>query len=76
MFRYRLNDTDGGYVGDLEHPAPNLEPGDLVTTEDGRRWRVVSSPGDHAAWGRGAPRIRDARYDVAVAGRGAAWLAR
>ena len=24
-----------------QHPAPNLEPGDAGTTEDGRRWRVV-----------------------------------
>ncbi len=32
MYRYRLNDTDGGYVGEPEHPVPNLEPGDTVTT--------------------------------------------
>jgi hypothetical protein len=41
VFRYGLHDTDGGDQGDLQHPAPNLEPGDSATTEDGRRWRVV-----------------------------------
>ena len=41
MFRYRLHDTDGDDLGELPHPAPNLEPGDTVTTEDGRSWRVV-----------------------------------
>jgi hypothetical protein len=29
------------YLGELHHPAPNVEPDDTVTTEDGRRWRVV-----------------------------------
>jgi hypothetical protein len=33
VFRYRLHDTDGDDVGELQHPAPNLEPGDTVTTE-------------------------------------------
>lgn len=39
--RYRLHDTEGNDLGLIEHPATNLEPGDMVTTEDGRRWRVV-----------------------------------
>ena len=73
MFRYRLNDTDGGYVGDLEHPAPNLEPGDLVTTEDGRRWRVVSSPattrrGGGAHLGFGMPATMSRSRGVAQPG--------
>lgn len=41
MFRYRLNDTEGGFVCELEHPAPNLEPGDVVTSPDGKRWRIL-----------------------------------
>jgi hypothetical protein len=41
VYRYRVHDTDGDDLGELQHPAPNLEPGDTVTTEDGRRWRVV-----------------------------------
>jgi hypothetical protein len=41
VFRYRLHDTAGDDLGELQHPAPNLEPGETVTTEDGRRWRVV-----------------------------------
>lgn len=41
MCRYRLCDTEGNDLGLIEHPAPNLEPGDQVTTEDGRCWRVV-----------------------------------
>jgi hypothetical protein len=32
---YRLHDTTGDELGLLEHPAPNLEPGD-VGLEDGR----------------------------------------
>jgi len=27
---YRLHDTTGDDLGFLEHPAPNLEPGDVV----------------------------------------------
>ena len=41
LYRYRLHDTEGNDLGAIEHPAPNLEPGDTVTTEDGTRWRVV-----------------------------------
>jgi hypothetical protein len=28
---YRLHAYDGNDLGLLEHPAPNLEPGDVVT---------------------------------------------
>lgn len=38
---YRLHDIEGDDLGELLHPAPNLEPGDEVTTEDGRNWRVT-----------------------------------
>jgi hypothetical protein len=41
VYRYRLHDTDGDDLGELQHAAPNLEPGYMVTTDDGRRWRVV-----------------------------------
>jgi hypothetical protein len=32
---YRLHDTTGDDLGLLEHPAPNVEPGDVVELEDG-----------------------------------------
>jgi hypothetical protein len=32
---YRLHDTTGDDLGLLEHPAPNLEPGDVVVLADG-----------------------------------------
>jgi hypothetical protein len=41
VYRYRLHNTDGHDLAELRHPSPNLEPGDAVTTEDDRRWRVV-----------------------------------
>jgi hypothetical protein len=38
MSIYRLQDTTGDDLGLLEHPAPNLEPGDVVVlATDGRR---------------------------------------
>jgi hypothetical protein len=33
---YFLHGTSGDDLGLLEHPAPNLEPGDVVVLEDGR----------------------------------------
>ena len=33
---YRIHDTTGDDLGLLEHPAPNLEPGDVVVLADGR----------------------------------------
>jgi hypothetical protein len=48
---YRLHDTTGDDLGFLEHPAPNLEPGDVVVAADGREAimtaRVEAEPG----WG-------------------------
>jgi hypothetical protein len=32
---YRLHDPTGADLGTLEHPAPNLEPGDIVWLLDG-----------------------------------------
>jgi hypothetical protein len=46
---YRLHDTTGDDLGLLEHPAPNIEPGDVVVVADGREAivtaRVEAEPG-------------------------------
>ena len=42
MLVYRVHDTTGEDAGTLLHPAPNLEPGDLVVLEDGREALVTS----------------------------------
>ena len=46
---YRLHDTRGDDLGLLEHPAPNLEPGDVLVLADGRESvvtaRVEAEPG-------------------------------
>ena len=34
---YRLHDTTGEGLGLIEHPAPNVEPGDVVMLPDGTR---------------------------------------
>ena len=48
-FRFRLHDTTGDDLRLLEHPAPNLEPGDVVVVADGREAivtaRVEAEPG-------------------------------
>ena len=52
---YRLHDTTGADLGTLEHPAPNLEPGDVVWLTDGdeavvtARVEAKSGPGVLAA---------------------------
>ena len=40
--RYRLHDTTGDDLGTVEHPAPNVEPGDVVVLTDGREALVVA----------------------------------
>jgi hypothetical protein len=40
--RYRLHDTGGDDLGLLEHPAPNVEPGDVVVLQDGREALVTA----------------------------------
>jgi hypothetical protein len=49
----RLHDTTGDDLGPLEHPAPNLEPGDVVVLPDGREALVTAraevEPGPLAA---------------------------
>jgi hypothetical protein len=39
---YRLHDTTGDDLGLLEHPAPNVEPGDVVMLDDGREALVTA----------------------------------
>ena len=49
MPTYRVHDTTGDDLRFLEHPAPNVEPGDVVVTPDGREAlvtaRVEAEPG-------------------------------
>ena len=42
IFRYRLHDTTGDDLGLIEHPAPNVEPGDVVVLADGREALVTA----------------------------------
>ena len=42
MSTYRLHDTTGDDLGLLEHPAPNVEAGDVVFLPDGRETLVTS----------------------------------
>jgi len=39
---YRLHDTTGDDLDLLEHPAPNLEPGDVVVVADIREALVTA----------------------------------
>jgi hypothetical protein len=39
---YRLHDTTGDDLGLLEHPAPNVEPGDVVILLDNREALVTA----------------------------------
>lgn len=39
---YRLHDTSGEDLGLLEHPAPNLGPGDVVVLADEREAVVAA----------------------------------
>jgi hypothetical protein len=39
MPSYRLHDTTGDDLGTIEHPASDLEAGDVVVLEDGREYR-------------------------------------
>lgn len=42
MPTYRLHDHAGDDLGLLEHPAPNVEPGDVVLLADGREALVTA----------------------------------
>jgi hypothetical protein len=48
---YRLHDTTGDDLGLLEHPAPNLEPGDVVVVADGREALVTARVEAESGWG-------------------------
>lgn len=39
---YRIHDTTGDDLGTVEHPAPNVEPGDVVMLPDGREVLVTA----------------------------------
>ena len=41
MPTYRIHDTTGDDLGTFEHPAPNVEEGDVVILEDGREALVT-----------------------------------
>jgi hypothetical protein len=61
---YRLTDTSANDLGLLEHPAPNLEPGDVVILADGREVLVTASIESHT-------RRLQALLEVAVYSSGA-----
>jgi hypothetical protein len=46
---YIVHDTTGDDLGTVEHPAPNIEAGDVVMLDDGREAlvtaRVEAEPG-------------------------------
>ena len=46
MPTYRLHDTTGDDLGLLEHPAPNVEPGDVLVLPDGRGGARTARVGD------------------------------
>jgi hypothetical protein len=48
----RLHDTTGDDLGLLEHPAPNLEPGDVVVLGDGREALVTARVEAEPGWGQ------------------------
>jgi hypothetical protein len=49
---YRLHDTTGDDLGTLEHPAPNIEPGDVVVVADGREAIVTARVEAEPGWGQ------------------------
>ena len=44
-YLYRVRDLTGKDLGVLEHRAPNVEPGDVVTLPDGRKALVSARIG-------------------------------
>jgi hypothetical protein len=55
MPTYRIHDTTGDDFGLIEHPAPNVEPGDVVVLADGREALVTARVGtDRSRLGQGA----------------------
>jgi hypothetical protein len=48
--RYRLHDATGDDLGVIKHPAPNVEPGDVVMLADGREALVTSRVEVESEW--------------------------
>jgi hypothetical protein len=42
MAVYRIHDTTGDDLGTIEHPAPNVEPGNVVMLADGREALITA----------------------------------
>jgi hypothetical protein len=51
-FRYRVHDTTGDDLGLSEHPAPNLETGDVLVLADGRGAVVTARVEAEQGWGQ------------------------
>lgn len=70
MYLYRLHDTTGDDLGLIEHPAPNVEPGDVAMLADGREAlitaRVDLNPGRLAAMLEIASSSRSSRAHPAL----------
>lgn len=49
MPTYRLHDTTGDDLGVVGHPAPNIEPGDVIVLADGREALVTGRVETHGA---------------------------
>jgi hypothetical protein len=49
---YRLHDTTGDDLGTVEHPARNIEPGDVVVVADGREAIVTARVEAEPGWGQ------------------------
>jgi hypothetical protein len=49
---YRLHDTTGDDLGLLEHPAPNLESGDVIVLADGQEAVVTTRVEAEPGWGQ------------------------
>lgn len=52
MPTYRIHDTTGDDLGEIEHPAPNLEAGDVVVVADGREAIVTARVEAEPGWGQ------------------------
>ncbi len=42
LHQYRVHDTTGDDLGTIEHPAPNVEPGNVVILTDGHEALVTA----------------------------------
>jgi hypothetical protein len=65
---YRVHDAAGDDLGLLEHPAPNLEPGDVVMLADGREAVVTARVEAEPGWGQLVAMLEVAVAPVPVGG--------